>query len=317
MENSTLQLVPRQSVTNCYNFLDMLFSESNIHDYTDGMYFGNPATPYEIAQHNQLNYLLNQIGCGAGSKILDIGCGAGTLLEEARKRGASGVGITLSPAQAKRCQAKGLDVQVMNYRDIPQSWNHQFDGIIANGSGEHFVQPQDAIEGKQDAIYQELFQICHRLLNPRSSSRRFATTMIHFKQKIEPKLLLKNPLVLPWGSEEFHCALLHRSLAGYYPSIGQLATCASPLFTLTAEVEGTHDYYLTSEEWLKRCIRTIVGNRSLSIGKKMLSWLLKAPTQLFFGLLCLFMFQSWNWQFRSKNGSPPPMQLLRHTWQAV
>ena len=35
---------------------------------------------------------------------------------------------------------------------------------IANGSIEHFVQVEDALEGKQDEIYKKMFQIFYRIL---------------------------------------------------------------------------------------------------------------------------------------------------------
>ncbi|MDE1970316.1 MAG: class I SAM-dependent methyltransferase [Patescibacteria group bacterium] len=302
------------AVANGYDALDTPFTESGLEDYTDGMYFGDPTIPYEIAQSNQLNYLLDEIKCGPGSRILDIGCGAGTLLEEARKRGAQGIGLTLSPAQAQRCQAKGLDVRVMNYRDIPQNWNGKFDGIIANGSVEHFVNAQDALKGGQDLIYQELFEISHRLLDPHSSARRFTTTIIHFRgTSINPKALIRNPFLLPWGSSEFHCALLMQNFA-FYPSRGQLEKNAKPLFVPTSTIDGTEDYRLTSEEWLRRLRKAFLS--SPKMWKSIAHSFTKSPSVTVKGFISIFITESWNWQFRSKNGNPPPMQLFRHTWQA-
>ncbi len=302
------------AVKDCYEGLDGPFSISGLEDYTDGMYLGDPKTPYEVAQRNQLNYLLDEIGCVAGSRILDIGCGAGTLLEEAQKRGALGVGITLSPAQAKRCKEKGLDVRVLNYRHMGPEWNGQFDGIVANGSAEHFVSAIDAINGKQDAIYRELFEICHRLLNP-SSPRRFATTVIHFrKTPLDPKALLKNAWLHPWGSPEFHCTLLLQDFA-YYPKVGQLQKNAKGLFIPEKTLDGTEDYRLTSEEWLKRWRTTFFS--SPRMWNSIIRSLLKTPLLSTKGLISLLVTESWNWQFRGQNGNPPPMQLLRHTWQAL
>jgi cyclopropane fatty-acyl-phospholipid synthase-like methyltransferase len=43
----------------------------------------------------EANYLLDEIKCYEGSHILDIGCGNGALLESARERGATGIGVTI------------------------------------------------------------------------------------------------------------------------------------------------------------------------------------------------------------------------------
>ena len=129
------------------------------------MYEGDAERPYSAAQDCQANYLLNQINCQKGSKILDIGCGAGRIISTAKNRGAESIGITVSPVQIKRCQSKGLTVKLLNYRDSFRVWNPgEFDGITANGSLEHFAQPKDI--DVADDIYRELFTICHKLLKP-------------------------------------------------------------------------------------------------------------------------------------------------------
>jgi cyclopropane-fatty-acyl-phospholipid synthase len=153
-----------QVVVNCYDFFDRVFPDSGLLDLTEGMYFGDPSIPYEQAQKNQINWLLDEVACTKGSRVLDIGCGNGTLLEAAQRRGAEAIGITISPAQVHRCRQRGLDVRLLNYRDIDGKWTDYFDAIIANGSVEHFVQPTDVIRGKADAIYHELFKICQRIM---------------------------------------------------------------------------------------------------------------------------------------------------------
>jgi len=302
-------------VERCYDFLDALFSLAGIEDYTEGIY-RVPSTSYEQAQRTQLNFLLDQIQCQKGSRILDIGCGAGTLLEEAEKRGARAIGITVSPAQVERCRKKGLDVRFSDYQNLREEWNGRFDGIVANGSIEHFVQPQEAIEGRQDFIYQRLFRICHRLLDPRSPSRRFATTTIHFRGKrINPSIALHNPLSLPYSSDEFYYAWLAQSFGGYYPVAGQLEKCAKPWFALEYENDGTYDYYLTSKEWMRRMYATLINPTKMPfVWKEIARWVFHHPRQITIGLLGVLIFQSWIWQFKTKS---PPMMLLRQTWHAI
>ncbi len=312
------QVVPSRTVVNCYEFLDRTLNECGFLDMTEGMYLGNPETPYAEAQRNQINWLLDQVHCGRGSRVLDIGCGHGTLLEAARERGATATGITISPAQVSRCCARGLDVRLFDYRNIGDQWQGQFDAIVANGSIEHFAQPQDFLDGRDDKIYKQLFALCHRLLDPHSPSRRFATTVIHrhgTSPMPQPRDLLKGPLAFRWGSPEFHWALLQHSFGGFYPELGQLQRCADPYFELVTEVDGTEDYRLTSETWFRQVKRAFFRwSTARRLWPRLASFLLRHPRHGAVLVTCLFLAESWQRQFR---GPHPPTRLLRQTWGFV
>lgn len=303
-------------VVDCYRFLDVVYHHSGLQDYTEGIYTYEHDS-YETAQLSQLNHLLDEVHCTRGSRLLDVGCGAGTLLEEAQKRGAQATGITISPSQAQRCRAKGLDVRVLNYRDALKVWQGEFDGIIANGSMEHFVQVPEAIAGQSYSIYHELFRIYHGLLDETSPARRVATTVIHRAEPlatIDLRAVLQSPFDHPWGSNEFHCAMLERIMGAYPPEIGQLDSSARPYFQAVRTVDGTEDYRKTSEEWLRRALTTLFASRRAFITWKALFPLfLSKPLHTVLSMIGYCVAQSWNWQFRGKN---PPMTLLRHTWQA-
>src|SRR4051794_8265907 len=126
-----------KTVVACYSVFDRFFPKCGLLDLTEGIYAGESCS-FEQAQANQHRYLLDQVRCRPGSRLLDIGCGYGTLLAEARRRGAAPVGITISPEQARHGRRSGLDVRFHDYRALGPEWHGAFDAIVANGSAEHF-----------------------------------------------------------------------------------------------------------------------------------------------------------------------------------
>ena len=300
-----------RAVVQCYSLFDRFFPPCGLLDYTEGLYHGDEQLPLEVAQQNQLQYVLDEAGCSAGSRILEIGCGNGTLLEAATRRGGQAVGITISPEQVARCRGRNLDARLLNYLELDDAWAGQFDAVIANGPIEHFVQPRDAAADRSDAIYRQLFDICHRMIDPNSGVRRLVTTTIHFIRRPAPENLLKSPLAFLRGSDDFHWAMLARSFGGWYPVPGQFDAVPRGVFAAVRLTDGTHDYHLTSEEWLRRIravLPTLKGCRLL-LGA--VPFGLRHPVKCATMFACMLGSESWNWQFR---GSSPPTQLLRHTW---
>jgi cyclopropane-fatty-acyl-phospholipid synthase len=311
-DTSAANAKPWGTVATCYSAVDAFFPVCGLFDLTEGIYHGNSETPYEQAEANQFDYLLDQVRCESGRRVLDLGCGYGTLLERIRQRNAKGVGITISAEQVRCCRQKNLDVHLIDYRAIPGEWDRTFDGVIANGSIEHFVQPTDAAAGRTDDIYHHLFAKVHRLIDLNSTERWFATTTIHFVRKpADPLDLLRNPFTFRRGSDNFHWAVLERGWGGYYPEVGQLRRCAEGYFDLIEEVDGTEDYRLTSEEWVRRMRRAMLSLRVVKIAFRSLPVLVRSPLQFLTLLLSLLLSESWNWQFRPPN---PPTRLLRQTW---
>lgn len=306
----------RRIVGECYEFFDRVFPDCGLRDLTEGMYGGNPTVPYEEAQRRQSNWLLDQVGCSRGTRLLDVGCGYGRLLELAGQRGAQATGITISPAQVARCRAAGLDARELDYRAPADDWTGQFDAVVANGSIEHFVTPRDVVTGQADAVYRQMFRIFHRLIDPASPLRRLATTVIHrhaHSPRLRPRDLTRSPWAFRCGSPQYHYALLQNTFGGFYPARGQLARAAAPWFRLVGEVDGTDDYHLTSEECFRRVRRVLFSWRSgPPIWRRLASYFASQPRHALEMCWCLLVAESWQWQFR---GADPPVRLLRQTWE--
>jgi cyclopropane fatty-acyl-phospholipid synthase-like methyltransferase len=306
------------TVVRCYATLSLAELITSQPDFTEGRYLnppqGHDRAAYEAAQQAQAAYLLDEVHCrGAGSSLLDIGCGYGRILQAARARGARAVGITIAPPQVAYGRRAGLTVEHLSYRDLGTKWSGRFTCAIANGSLEHFAQVRDAVSGRLDAVYQELFTIVRRVL--RGPGCRFITTAIHFRHEgqVKPERLVRGPAWLPRGGAEYHFAMvLGRVFGGWYPEPGQLQCCAQGSFQLVREEEGTTDYHYTSEYWLQELRRNLRRNPALWWG--LLRRYCKDFEATSAMIRCLLVDQSWMWQFR---GDPAPTRLLRQTWDAV
>jgi cyclopropane fatty-acyl-phospholipid synthase-like methyltransferase len=301
-------------VVNCYTLFDKFFPTCGLLDYTEGMYFGDPKVPYETAQLSQIDYVLDEVGCTEGERILEIGCGNGNLLEQVRKRGGHGVGITISPEQTALCRARGLDVRTLDYKLLDEDYFEQFDAVVANGPIEHFVQPRDALRGATDDIYSQMFDLFHRAIDPRSSNRRFINTTIHFLRTPKPEALIASPWSHKRGGDDWHYAWLARAFGGFYPTMGQFERLARGRFQLVKTLDGTDDYRLTSEEWLRRVRAALKTWTGIKILGKTIPFALRHARHTFEMLVCMLGSESWNWQFR---GPDAPTCLLRQTWAYV
>jgi len=305
------------TVIACYEVLDVL-TLAGIEDLTEGIYPDGGDNPraclrraaYLEAQGRQADYLLDEVHCGQGSRLLDVGCGYGRILRAAEGRGAEATGITISKPQVEHGRRCGLDIRLLNYRDVAPSWARRFDAVVANGSLEHFVAPDEAAAGRDDAVYQEMFAACSHVLSP---GGRMATTAIHFREPgmVRPEDLLQKPDAHPRGSAAFHFAMIERSFGGWYPVPGQLERCAAGHFRLVREEDGTRDYLLTSQYWVRRMRRMILA--SPRVWRGLARTLRRMPQATPAMLRCVLWDQSWTWQFRP----PAPTRLLRHTWEAV
>src|SRR5262245_36812594 len=307
------RVTPTRLVTFCYTLVHAA-EAVDIRDLADGEYQPGDTT-LEEGIERQLNYLLDQVGCiRPGFRLLEIGCGYGHLLRLARQRGARAVGVNVSPEQVQYCNDNGLEVYCCTYRDLLDAteWHGRFDGVIANGSLEHWVQPEDAEAGRMNSIYQESFAIAHKMLDPTLDEARYVTTAIHVKRDVKPSYLLT-----PWhrharGSDRRHFSLLHHWMGGYYPVDGQLQECAHPWFSLEAEQDGTLGYKIANDYRMARMLRGLYTCPTLVW--RIARCLFVHPLVTLTMIESYFVERSWDWQFQ---GVDPPMKLLRHTWKRI
>lgn len=307
----TPRVEPSKSVKLCYTLMHVA-ETAGIRELADGEYKPHDKT-LEDGIDRQINYLLDQVGCTRpGFRLLDIGCGYGRLLRQAKLRGARVVGVNVSAEQVNYCRGQGLQVYCCTYRDLLESteWHGQFDGVIANGSLEHWVQPEDVKAGKMNDIYNESFAIAYKVMDPEVTDARYVTTALHVKYVLDPDDLLTPWYRLPRGSNRRQFSLLHHWFSGYYPVFGQLETCAKPYFSLEKEVDGTLGYKIASEYRMARMRRGLYTNPKLVWG--IVKALARHPYTTGTSLVGYFIEQAWDWQFRGKE---PPTTLLRQTWK--
>jgi cyclopropane fatty-acyl-phospholipid synthase-like methyltransferase len=174
---------------------------------------------------------------------------------------------------------------------------------------EHFVQVADAAAGRADEIYEEMFAICRRLL---VDGGRFVSTAIHFSKdgQFDAVAIARGPSAYQGGSDEYQFAMLVNCFGGWYPEPSQLERCSLGQFELVDEEDGTHDYHLTSEYWLRQFERQLAFNPRVWWTVARQFW--QQPRAAWEMLRLQIWDQSWAWQFRP----PAPMRLLRQTWVA-
>ncbi len=225
---------------------------------------------------------------------------------------ARAVGVNVSAEQVDYCNEHGSTVYCCTYRDLLNSteWQGQFDGVIANGSLEHWVQPEDVLAGKMDEIYHESFRIAHQVTDPDAANVRYVTTALHVKHPLNPDDLLTPWYRLPRGSDRRMFSLLHHWFGGYYPVFGQLEACAQPYFTLEKEIDGTEGYKVASKYRMERMRHALCTKPNVIWG--IIKSLAQHPWATATTLEGYLVEQAWDWQFR---GDEPPTTLLRQTWK--
>jgi cyclopropane-fatty-acyl-phospholipid synthase len=241
----------REDLEFTYSLTDRIFrlSLGELADFSAAKYDGDFSLSLEEAQRRKHSYVAEQIGIGPGRRILDLGCGWGPLLDFIRSRGGSGVGVTLSSAQAAACRRHGLDVHLHDAREVTRDTFGRFDAVASLGAFEHFCSPEDHHAGRQDELYRGLFARIGSMLPDKG--RFFLQTMVFGRSMIPTERI---DIRAPRGSDAWYLALLGRQFPGSWLPHGQeqIIRSAEPHFRLVSSLSGRLDYIETIRQWRKR-----------------------------------------------------------------
>jgi cyclopropane-fatty-acyl-phospholipid synthase len=234
-----------------YSLIDRIFRVSlgELADFSGAKYDGDFSMSLEQAQRRKHDYVAEQIGIGPGRRVLDLGCGWGPLLDFVREQGGTGVGVTLSSAQAAACRRHGLDVHLRDARQVSEESFGRFDAVASLGAFEHFCSPEDYRAGRQEEVYRGLFaRVASTLAD---NGRFFLQTMVFGRNMIPPDRI---GLDAARDSDEWYLALMGRQFPGSWLPFGQeqIVRSAEPHFRLVASTSGRLDYIETIRQWRKR-----------------------------------------------------------------
>lgn len=273
-------MADRRDLEFTYSLIDRIFrlSLGELADFSGAKYDGDFSLSLEEAQRRKHEYVAEQIGIGAGRRVLDLGCGWGPLLDFIRRRGGTGLGVTLSSAQAAACRRHGLDVRLRDAREVTSAELGSFDAIASLGAFEHFCSPEEQRAGRQEQIYRALFANIAGMLP--AGGRLYLQTMVFGRNMIP---LEEVSIDAPRDSDAWYLALLERQFPGSLLPFGaeQVVRCAEPGFRLVSRVSGRLDYIETIAQWRKR-FGTPSARKTLMKLRLVPRWLTSADFRLAF-----------------------------------
>lgn len=273
-------MADRQDLDFTYSLTDRIFrlSLGELADFSGAKFDGDFSLSLENAQRRKHEYVAEQIGIGPGRRVLDLGCGWGPLLSFARDRGAQGVGVTLSSAQAAACRRHGLDVQLCDARSVDHDTFGPFDAVASLGAFEHFCSQEEHRIGRQEDIYRDLFAGIAGVLP--DGGRLYVQTMV-FGRNMVPEDGIG--IDAPRDSDEWYLALMSRMFPGSWLPYGseQVIRTAEPYFRLVESSSGRLDYIETIRRWRGRFAEPSLRKTLLKL-RLVPRWLASADFRLAF-----------------------------------
>jgi cyclopropane-fatty-acyl-phospholipid synthase len=263
-----------------YTLTDRVFrlSLGELADFSGAKYDGDFSLSLEEAQARKHDYVAEQIGIDRGRRVLDLGCGWGPLLDYVRRRGGTGVGVTLSSAQLEACHRHGLDVHLQDARKVTRETFGPFDAVASLGAFEHFCSPEEHAAGRQDELYRRFFE--HVATTLPAGGRLYLQTMVFGRNMIP---LEQVDIGAPRDSDAWYLALMGRQFPGSWLPLSdqQVVDCAAPHFSLVSKVSGRLDYIETIRQWRRRFGQRSV-RKTLLKARLVPRWLTSADFRLAF-----------------------------------
>src|SRR5947209_16560308 len=241
-------MAERKDLDFSYTLTDRVvrLSLGELADFSGAKYDGDLSLTREQAQRRKHEYVAEQIGIEPGRRILDLGCGWGGLLNYIRERGATGVGVTLSSAQAASCRRHGLDVHLRDAREVTRETFGEFDAVASLGAFEHFCSPEDHDAGRQEEVYSRFFERVASVLP--DGGRFYLQTMVFGRNMIPVEEIDRHA---PRDSDAWYLAMMGAAFPGSWLPFGaeQVIRCAEPHFRPLSTESGRIDYIETIRQW--------------------------------------------------------------------
>jgi len=242
----------RRDLEFTYSLIDRIFrlSLGELADFSGAKYDGDFSLSLEQAQRRKHEFVAEQIGIDRGRTVLDLGCGWGPLLNFIRERGGTGLGVTLSSAQAASCRRHGLDARIEDAREVAVDGFGQFDAIASLGAFEHFCSREEWRAGRQDQIYTDLFENIAGMLP--GGGRLYLQTMVFGRNMIDDAD--RASIDAPQESDEWYLGLMQQQFPGSFLPFGkeQVIAAAEPHLRHVSSESGRLDYIETINQWRAR-----------------------------------------------------------------
>lgn len=244
-------MADRDDLDFTYSLIDRIFrlSLGEMADFSCAKYDGDFSMSLEQAQQRKHDYISERVGIRTGSRVLDLGCGWGPLLNDIRRRGATGVGVSLSGAQVTACRRHGLEVYPRDARQITADTFGPFDAVASLGAFEHFCSVEDYRAGRQERIYASLLENIAGILP--GGGRLYLQTMVFGARAFAVDDV---SIDAPRDSDAWYLALMQKQFPGSFLPFGQeqVIQAAAPYLRLVSSSCGRLDYIETIRQWRER-----------------------------------------------------------------
>ena len=280
MSSGPEPMADRDDLDFTYSLIDDIFRVSlgELADFSGAKYDGDFTLTLEEAQQRKHEFVAEQLEIGPRRRLLDLGCGWGPLLHFVRNRGGTGVGVTLSSAQTASCRRHGLDVHLLDARELSRETFGEFDAVASLGAFEHFCSPEEHRAGRQEEIYRNVFARMAGLLA--GGGRFYLQTMVFGRRMIPVEDVA---ISAPRESDAWYLALMGRQFPGSLLPFGaeQVVRSAEPHFRLVSSESGRLDYIETIRQWRQRFAAPSVKKSLLEL-RLLPRWLTSADFRLAF-----------------------------------